>query len=350
MRLIYFKPVTALLASAGVLGGCGTVPKDAGFADVHRIVLDRTGQRVQWNRQSNDDASATTAVRELLGQSLDADRAVQIALLNNRRLQATYEDLGVAQADVVQAGLLRNPVFDADLKFGTRGEGTTLEMAVVADFLDVFLIPLRRRVAEGQFESAKLRVTAAAIDLASRTRAAFYTHVADAQTLEMRRTVTDAAAAAFDFAKRLHTAGNVSDLAFATERAAYEQAKVDFARAEAMALDSRERFGELLGVWGPDTQWTALPRLPELPAEEISTADAERRAIEKSLDLAVEKQGVTAAAQTLGIRRSFGLFPELELGAAAERESDGGWGVGPAVSLPIPLLDQGQAATATAVA
>jgi cobalt-zinc-cadmium efflux system outer membrane protein len=42
------------------------------------------------------------------------------------------------------------------------------------------------------------------------------------------------------------------------------------------------------------------------------------------------------------------LFPEATVGAAAEREPEGGWAVGPALSLPIPLFDQGRAATASA--
>ena len=37
--------------------------------------------------------------------------AVQVALLNNRGLQAVYAELGIAEADLVQAGRMRNPGF-----------------------------------------------------------------------------------------------------------------------------------------------------------------------------------------------------------------------------------------------
>src|SRR4051812_31461386 len=103
----------ALLAA----GGCATVPKDSGFGDVKRDVEGRTGVKVRWDRGSAPDHEVTEAVRAMLADGLTADEAVQVALLNNRRLQATYEGLGVAQAEVVQAGLLHNPVFDADAKF-----------------------------------------------------------------------------------------------------------------------------------------------------------------------------------------------------------------------------------------
>ena len=336
------------LGAAGFLAGCASVPRDSGFANVRSDVESRTGQRVQWNRLSADDRSVAAALDALLADGLDADRAVQIALLNNRRLQATYEDLGVAQADVVQAGLLRNPVFDGDAKFVEGGGGTLVELAVVQDFLDVFFIPLRRRVAATAFEAEKLRVTGAAIDLVGEVRAAYYTHVAAEQALELRRTVVAATEASYDLARRIREAGNITALDVANERALYEQSKLDLATAEAASLDTRERLNTLLGLWGPRTSWSVRGRLPDPPAEEAPPADVERRAVERNLDLAIARNHVEAAARALGVRRSLALLPEAEAGVAAEHEPEGEWAMGPALSLPIPLFDQGQAATAAA--
>ena len=92
---------------------------------------------------------AAEAVRSLLARELTADSAVQVALLNNRDLQATYEDLSVAQSDLVAAGLLRNPVFDAEVRFGEAGGGTGVALGVAQDFLDVLFIPLCTRCVAG---------------------------------------------------------------------------------------------------------------------------------------------------------------------------------------------------------
>src|SRR4051794_10601483 len=112
MRIFPF----VVLVASGVVGGltgCASVPRDAGFSDVQSAVESRTGGRsVRWRRDSGEDRAAADALAMLLQRPLDGDAAVQIALLNNHNLQAMYEDLGVAQADLVQAGLLRNPVFD----------------------------------------------------------------------------------------------------------------------------------------------------------------------------------------------------------------------------------------------
>ena len=99
-----------------LLSGCATFDQRAGFSDVRTAVEERSGKRVAWNLGTELDAEAAEDVRRLLAGPLTADAAIQVALLNNRGLQATYAELGVAQADVVQAGLLTNPVFDgADL-------------------------------------------------------------------------------------------------------------------------------------------------------------------------------------------------------------------------------------------
>src|SRR5690606_37239486 len=124
----------------------------------------------------DEDRAAMEAVRELLQGELDADAAVQVALLNNPELQATYEELGVAQAELVQAGLLANPIFEAEVKFH---DGTAaFEGGAIADFLHIFQVPLRRRIAEDALEAAKLRVTGAVVDLAGEVREAFYTQQA----------------------------------------------------------------------------------------------------------------------------------------------------------------------------
>lgn len=343
----YLLKHTVVLAAA-LLAGCASTTRDAGFGDVSKMVAERTGQKVHWDQGTPADADTQAAVGQLLQQELTPDTAVQVALLNNADLQAVYEELGVAQAQLVRAGLLRNPIFDAEAKFVEGGGGTIIELAVAADFLDLLQVPLRRRLAAAELEAAKLRVAGEAIDSAGRVRAAFYSLQAAQETLGLRRTVVAATEASYDFAKRLGESGNLTELDEQNERALYEQSKLDLAAAETDVLALRERLNVLLGVSGEQTQWTVASRLPELPAEEPDLQAVERRAVEQSLELASARLAARNAARTLGLNRSFALLPELEAGAAAEREADGEWAVGPAIALPIPLFDMGQASIASA--
>ena len=99
---------------------------NAGFQDVRTAVEERNRVQIFWNNGTELDKEAAEKLGSLLNRKLTADDAVQIALLNNRELQAVYSDLGVAQADLVQAGLLNNPIFDAAVMFPTSGGGAPI--------------------------------------------------------------------------------------------------------------------------------------------------------------------------------------------------------------------------------
>lgn len=328
--------------------GCTTFDQRAGFSDVRAAIHDRSGKRVIWNLGTELDAHVAQEVQTLLQGKLTADTAVQVALLNNRDLQAMYAELGVAQADLVQAGLLKNPLFDFSATFPIAGGAPDLELRVAMGFLNIFFMPLRKRVAAARFEDAKLQVTGAVLDVAARTRAALYRHQANAQMLELQQTIAQGLAVALDVTRRLYEAGNVTDLDLARERALAEEAKLQLASAEMAVRQSRENLHALLGLWGQQTAWDIDRRLPDMPAEPIPVDDLERVGLHKSLDLASARQRLIVAGEQAGLARATALVPESHLGGTAER-SDSEWEAGPTIEFPIPLFDQGQARTGRAV-
>jgi cobalt-zinc-cadmium efflux system outer membrane protein len=324
------------------LTGCTTFDQRAGFSDLSAAVKDRSDLRLTWNLGTELDTRVAEEVRERLASKLTADTATQIALLNNRNLQATYAELGVAQADLVQSGLLENPIFDFSATFPLAGGDPDLELGVALGFLNVFYIPLRKRVARAQFEAAKLRVTGEVLDFAADVRAAFYRHQANSQMVDLQRAIARGLAAALDVAQRLHAAGNITALDLARERVLAEEAKLQLAEAETAARQSREQLNDLMGLWGQQTAWEIDPRLPDIPAQPAAVEGLERQALSKSLDLASTRQEMIVAGERLGFSRAAALFPDMEVGAKAER-NEGEWEVGPTLEFPIPLFDQGQA-------
>ena len=342
----------SLLAVGLVLSGCATSDVDNGFADVRQNLSDRLpAMQVTWNSGSADDDAVKERVDQLLARELSEDQAVQIALLNNNDVQATYESLAIAQADLVEAGLLRNPVFDAQIRFATGG-GAGIDVGVIQDFLDVFQISLRKRVAAANFEAEKFRVTGAVIDLAADTRRGYIELVAAMQTIELRQTVVSAYELSYDVARRLHDAGNVTDLDLARERGQYEQSKLDLAAAESDVVVRREELASLLGLWGPRaTALKVAARLAEPNTAAIDSAALERTAVARSLTLASLRQQVRADYARLGLSQRFALLDRSELtaGAVGERSSESGeWEVGPAFSIPIPIFNTGAPAIARA--
>lgn len=333
-----------------VTSGCMTVRLDAGFPEVSSLFESRSGLKIFWHNGTDLDRQALEKLNALLKNPLSADAAVQVALLHNRELQAAYSDLGVAQADLVQAGLLSNPVFDAAVQWPVPGGGRPdLEFAVVMNFLDILYLPLRKRVAAARFEETKSRVSARLLDFAGRTRSAFYAHQANRQMLELRQTIVQSLTASFDVSRRLFEAGNISGLEFARERATYEAGKLALRTAEVAANQSREELNVLMGLWGRQAAWQAVERLPEIPREPITTDNLERVALERSVDLLQARQRVIAMGEQFGLHRATALMSEAHFGALGER-SDGAWEIGPVLEFPIPLFDQGQARAGRAAA
>jgi len=321
--------------------GCAAFDQRAGFSDVRDVVEERSGKRVIWNLGTDLDAEAAEEVRRLLAGTLTADEAIQVALLNNRELQAVYAELGVAQADVVQAGLLGNPVFDGAVFFPVAGGPTKVDLSVAMSFLDIFYRPLRTRVAAARFEDAKLQVTGAVLDFAATVRAAFYRHQANEQRLELLETVVQALAVSFDVTERLYAAGNITDLDRARERAQVEEAKLQLRAAEVAVRESWVRLNTLMGLWGEETAWQIERRLLDIPAEPLSVEGLEGQALRQSLDVASARQRLVVGGEQLGVSRAMLFILESFLGAGAERD-EGEWKVGPTIEVPIPLLNQGQ--------
>jgi cobalt-zinc-cadmium efflux system outer membrane protein len=332
-------------AFATSLSGCA-VPKEAGFPDVAKTVEPRTGHRIFWNQGGEADAEVAKTIRTMLKHPLSTAEAVQIALLNNRSLQAIYEELMIAQADVVQAGLLQNPVFSASVRFSLDGmPRSILDLDVEQDFLSILLIPARKRLAATAFEAAKLRVGHEVVELTYEVRSGYFSLQGAQQIAAMRRAILETAEVSLDLATRQHEAGNISDADLGNEQALYEQLRVDLARSRAEILAAREKLMRLMGLWGVDSGWSISARLPELPAKDPPLEHVESVAIEKRLDVAAARQDVQVRSYALAMAKNWRWLGGASVGAQFEREPEGRF-VGPMAKLELPLFDQKQAVIA----
>jgi cobalt-zinc-cadmium efflux system outer membrane protein len=324
--------------------GCAPQSPNDNFANVQRLTGDRSPHVVRWNQNSPEDATITKELREMLAKPLGAEEAVQIALLNNRSLQATFEDLGIAQADLVQAGLMTNPRFFASIRFPDVAPRTPdSEFAVAADFLDLLMIPLRKQIASDRLGIDERRVADAVLAMEHDVRVAFYTYQARRQAIALEKTIDEAQQIALDIARRQHQAGNISDLDLASEEATYSAMKLDLARTQAAALADREELNRLMGLWGNDSaSWQTTEKLPELADKEPSMEHLESLAIRQRFDLDAARRETHLVAKSIGVTEQFRLSG-LEIGVDTEHDPTGFNVTGPTLSVEIPIFDQKQA-------
>lgn len=337
------------LLSATLLAGCATIPRDSGFADVQQAVKDQTGQSIEWDpRRPIDRATSDDAVRPLLQDTLTTDRAVQIALANNRDLQATLEELGIARAEYIAAATIRNPILDAEIRFPGSPKNP-FEIALSQTLMDILQLRMRRQLGAALFQAARLRVTGAILNFAAEVRIDYFDLLAAQQILARQRLIGEAARLSAELAKRQHTAGNISDLDLENEQALYEQAKLDLARTELSALQTRERLIMDLGLLEASNELKLPDAFERLPDSEPPLQDDEMTALSRRLDVLLARQELEAAQRQLPLART-AVLDELAVGVHREREPEGKKTTGPAVAVPIPIFNRGAAQRTRAIA
>jgi outer membrane protein, heavy metal efflux system len=337
-RFVTCSSILALTIPAG-----SAREKEAAFQGVQQSVQERSGKTVRWEEDQAAHEQALQEVRQLLRKPLTIDTAVQIALLNNRSLQATFEEIGLSAADLIEAATIPNPRFDLAIRFPDKPpSGTYIDYGAVIDFLSIIMIPLKKQVAKVQLEAAALRVADATLELVLQVKSAFYSLQASQELLTRFKLIVDTNAAALDLAQRQREAGNITELALARLQASYSRSRLDDASTEAEIRRNRERFNRLLGLWGADTDWQIAGELAEVPSSDLPMRALERLAISQRLDLQSDYLQVTSQVKNLGLTKSFRLVGALDFGVNSERETDSQTRTGPTFAIELPIFNQGQ--------
>ncbi|MEK6593675.1 MAG: TolC family protein [Pseudomonadota bacterium] len=330
-----------------LLGGCATLSQDGGFGAVQTATRERgLGQDAKWIKTEQDADSARTTVKKLLAAPLSADAAVQIALLNNRGLQATYSELGIAEADLVQAGRLRNPGFSfARLH---RADEVEIERTFLFDILGLITMPIRTELEKQRFELTKGRIAMETLQVAADTRRAYFSAVAAQETLKYMEQVRTAAETSAELARRMVAAGNFSRLDQAREQLFYAESTAQLARVKQTAVAERERLTRLLGLWGEDIRFRLPERLPDLPKATRNIANLEAAALKQRLDVQGSMKEAENIAASLGLTKATGFISVLEVGYLRNSASGQPRQTGYEIELRLPIFDWGGARVARA--
>lgn len=327
------------------VGGCVSVKPDERFPDVQRQIDDRFGPamtRVHWRLGTPEDEQVDALVNDLLARPLTPESAVQVALLRSRDLQAVYEDLGVAQADLVHAGLLKNPDLAGFFRIPDSGP-SGVNWNVGLDFwLDIFLVPLRKKIAGAELEASLLRVTDAVLDKATRVRRAYFQHLGDQRVLTHQRALAEFSEVAAELAKRQQAQGHIADLDSANQQAAAEEAGLALDQAEVAARISRETLRRLLDLTDSDIAWTIDEAFAVIPTADPDAETLVATSLDKRVDLAILGREIELQRLGLDLDKKW-FLTKGAVGVETERSSDGVQGTGAHFSVELPIFHQHQA-------
>ncbi|MFT4047872.1 MAG: TolC family protein, partial [Solimonas sp.] len=331
--------IPAMLVASLLLGACAGLPTERGrraLADD----LSARGLALPGPAAAAAAAAEGDATNAWLDAPLSVDRAIQIALIRNPELRAASAKLGFAAADVYEAGRLANPLLSATWLSAGDEPHAQLTLGIAVNFTDLLLLGARGRIADAEFDSTRLALGDAALNLAADVEAAYRRVAAAAQTAELKATLARAAQSSATLAQRWFDAGNLKRRDLALEQAAATQAQLD---ADAAALDAtlaRQAFARLLGL-PSSADWTLAETLALPPAQDEALADLQQLARDARLDVAGARRHADAVAARYGLTRRTRALGDIEIGAEREREYDGGVHGGPTVSFALPIFDWG---------
>jgi len=338
------RGIAAIILGALLLGGCTTFSHDGGMSTVAAVAGDALHSDVAALRTPEEAAAARARTRELLRRSLTAGAAVQVALLNNRGLQAAYNELGIAEAAMVEQSLPPSPTLS--LRRISGSAEIEIESQLVADILALATLPARSEIAAERFRAAQLRAAQETLRVAAETRRAYYRAIAANQRVALMSEAASAADSAAKLAARLGESGSMNKLDQAREQAFSAETVTQLAQARQQADAERERLIRAMGLWGDELSFKIPNALPSLPARPRNLPTVEMQAVARRLDLQIARIELDALAKSYGLTQATRFVNLFEVGPAGKTTIDKPTGqrirdLGFEAQLQVPLFDFG---------
>ncbi len=324
-------PVMAL-----ALGGCATLGPDRGRIETNALVSARSNPALAWAVPDAD------AVVSLQAQPMTPLTAVQMALLRSPRLQREYARLGLVRAEVQDAIQIANPRLTASRRTGDDHIALSA-IGLAMPLVDLLVLPSRIRLARADAERATREIAAAILSVTADVEAGWYLDTGAQQVANLRATIAESMTVSAELAQRFYEAGNINELQLKQEQAAASSARIDAARARADARRARLELNTLIGLSGPETDWSGKVDLPLPPPDEDSPEELRAMSQTVNLQLLAARQEVAVMEGAVATTRRFRLLGGTDIGYQSETEVDGRRLSGPTLNLELPVFNQGQA-------
>jgi outer membrane protein TolC len=351
LRTPFFGPPSRLLravcalAAALAASACQMLSPDGGMEVVRGITADAIHADAVALRTPEQEAAARFKVERLIRRPLSADMAVEIALLNNRGLQAAYNALGIAEAAMVEASLPPSPT--ASLQRISGSIEIEIERRIAASILSLATLPARAKIAAARFRQEQLRAANETLRVAAQTRRAYYRSVAARDLVGFLAQAVATAESASALARRLGESGALNKLDQAREQVFYAEMSAQLAQARQQADSERERLVRAMGLWGSDLTFQLPRTLPRLPRKPRYLAGVEAQAVLRRLDLQIARLELDALAQSYGLVQATRFLNLLDLSGVSRTTTERSTGerirdIGVATEIQIPLFDFGE--------
>lgn len=285
----------------------------------------------------------------LLEDGLTEDEAVQITVWNNAAFQETLTQLGISNAQLLDAGLIADPQFQIFFPLGPKQLEFTTFQAVDA----LWLQPVRVKAAELDVDRVTQSMVQNGLNVIRDARVAHTNVVAATEQAEVAREAASLRQQIADLARKRLDAGDISELEFTTSRIDALQAKAAAERAEHEVTLARDRLRNVMGLVSPG----ARVESPEIVATALpldsglSTLDPVDGLVDQALAMRPDLRAAEIAIETAGERAGLARYQFMNLDAIYDANGKGRRGSyesGPGLRFSIPIFNRNQGGIAIA--
>ena len=329
-KKIHLLRKTSLLFSVLLLGACASTPPN----NSRELLEHQLSEHFP-------EVKLSAPVPVITDKTLDLPSAIQMLLSQSPQVRMELAQLGIADAQRVQAELISNPHLSIGALKPEDGGRWQLDVGLSQPLLELFTRPLRRQMAEENLLSVQLHLQARLQQLISRAGDAYFAAIAARQHLQVQQQMLDATLARQQLAKSLYHAGNMSEDSFLYYDNELRRVQQQVKKRE---RNAQEKYFELLNMLGMESHHTiTLPdQLPALPTEKFSHTDLVKQAQNDRLDIKITTQQLVQLESRRALIREEKGWRDMSVGINAEREFDGATNVGPELEFALPIFNRNQ--------
>lgn len=339
--------IAALGLLSFALSACAQVDPAADFESAQRLIEASTGEAQVFDPLK--PALSEAEIDAILAQGLTLEEALSLALTNQRDMQASFHEIGIAHADWVQSQLLTNPSLGMLFRFASGGGGgDVLEATAGLELMQLWQLSARTESASTNLDATILQIARLAGEHLTSARQAYFEAVAAQELFHVAQENVSLARALANAVNTLHTAGAADALDLSLAQGPLLSAELAVRTARIDAAESKRALAQALSLTRSVESLELSSALPSPTVLNDSAEDLVAQAWEQRLDLrAIDKTLDALAAQVRVEQKK--AWGSVELGASYEStDGEDGALLGPALNLELPIFDQNQAQVARA--
>lgn len=335
-----WKRSVAIVATLGLVAGCRSLSIESDLRRADESLTPRIGFHVDWTEEYRGPESGELTVRD----------ATRMALHRHPWIRSHLARVAERRADLVDAGLLPNPMLTLALGYPIDGGGGAPAMhGIMQDLSALWERGARVDASAAELRASVLTLSESAVALAANVGSGAARVHHGRRALALATEAANAREARVELLTALESSGE-------SQRIEVGEARVAAATARRRELDVRERvaiaersFVESLGRAGDDPAAFGIDAatLPDVDAELLDEGAAIQLAATQRLDVLAAFElavGSDARARLASAQR----WPAVSAGVSynanfARREA-----LGPMLAIEIPVFDTGRAALAKA--